>query len=58
MKREAGVISSKIDRQDLSLVIRRATGTITTPPDVSEDDLFSYKGQRWLWNEPTQFQRR
>jgi hypothetical protein len=26
--------------------------------DAAEDDIFSYKAQRWLWNEPEQFQRR
>ncbi|KAF2667398.1 hypothetical protein BT63DRAFT_456698 [Microthyrium microscopicum] len=26
--------------------------------DVSEDDLYNYKGQRWLWNEKDQLQRR
>lgn len=25
---------------------------------TSEDDLFSYKAQRWLWNESEQLQRR
>ncbi|KAF1956274.1 kinase-like protein [Byssothecium circinans] len=25
---------------------------------TSEDDIFSYKAQRWLWNETEQFQRR
>jgi hypothetical protein len=26
--------------------------------DASEEDIFSYKSQRWLWNEETQLQRR
>jgi hypothetical protein len=25
---------------------------------TSEEDLFSYKAQRWLWNEPEQLRRR
>lgn len=29
-----------------------------SPEDVSEDYLFSYKAQRWLWNESDQLQRR
>lgn len=26
--------------------------------DISESDIFTYKAQRWLWNEPSQLQRR
>jgi len=25
---------------------------------ASDDDMFSYKAQRWLWNEPEQLRRR
>jgi hypothetical protein len=28
------------------------------PEDVSENDFFTYKAQRWLWNEPDQLRRR
>ncbi|KAH5651601.1 hypothetical protein HBI23_167260 [Parastagonospora nodorum] len=32
--------------------------SISTITDVSESDIFAYKAQRWLWNEPSQLQRR
>jgi hypothetical protein len=32
--------------------------SISTIADVSESDIFAYKAQRWLWNEPSQLQRR
>lgn len=31
---------------------------ITSKDHVSEDDMFSYRAQRWLWNEPEQLRRR
>jgi hypothetical protein len=40
--------------------LRPATGcgANTTSDCASEDDLYSYKAQRWLWNEQEQLQRR
>jgi hypothetical protein len=28
------------------------------PADTAEDDIFSYRAQRWLWNESEQLQKR
>jgi len=36
----------------------RHSPKISTITDVSESDIFAYKAQRWLWNEPSQLQRR
>ncbi|KAF2281565.1 kinase-like protein [Westerdykella ornata] len=35
-----------------------SSSTVKTFENVSEDDLFTYKAQRWLWNEAEQLQRR
>ncbi|KAF2429576.1 kinase-like protein [Tothia fuscella] len=37
---------------------RREPQTVQTIQSTSEDNLFSYKAQRWLWNEHEQLQRR
>jgi hypothetical protein len=40
------------------ICVERHTLTQVPAVDVSEDDVFRYKAQRWLWSEPDQLERR
>ncbi|KAL9094147.1 MAG: hypothetical protein Q9165_003562 [Trypethelium subeluteriae] len=46
---------NKIQREFLVVV---SVGILKILDSVTEDDLFNYKAQRWLWNERDQLQRR
>jgi hypothetical protein len=48
----------QIKMQGIFCVIHRYIQADKLPEKVSENDVFNYKAQRWLWNESDQLRRR